>query len=159
MTLLARKHPVQLLHDARGIYGIGVVSSAVEKGHGQPPEIILRPDRLLEARTRAVALQMITGGFRRGMFSRMTEERLRKAIHWEMLRRKGLNWPPRSRWWSDDAQEQARNRQIYHGLRLKSLQAELVSPRDTVGLYVRLVIEDGAGPDDRNGGVARGDDP
>jgi hypothetical protein len=121
MTLLAMKRPVQLLYDARGIYGIGVVSSAVEEGHGQPPEIILRPDRLLEAPTRAAALQMITGGFRHGMFSGMTEERLRRAIHWEMLRRKGLNWPPRSKWWSDDAQEQARNREIYHGLRLNSL--------------------------------------
>ena len=122
MTLLARKHPVQLLHDDRGIYGIGVVGCEVEEGRGEPPEIILRPDRLLEAGTRAAALQMITGGFRHGMFSRMMEERLRQAIHWEMLRRKGLNWPPyRLKWWSDDAQQQARNRQIYHGLRLKSL--------------------------------------
>jgi len=122
MTLLARKHPVQLLHDARGIYGIGVVGCEVEEGRGEPPEIILRPDRLLEAGTRAAALQMITGGFRHGMFSRMMEERLRQHVHWEMLRRKGLNWPPyRLEWWSDDAQQQARNRQTYHGLRLKSL--------------------------------------
>jgi PcfJ-like protein len=123
MTLFARTHPVQLLHDARGIYGIGVVGCEVEEGRGEPAEIILRPDRLLEAGTRAAALQMITGGFRHGMFSRMMAERLRQAIHWEMLRRKGLNWPPRSKWWSDDAQEQARNREIYHGLRLNSLAA------------------------------------
>jgi PcfJ-like protein len=122
MTLLAIKHPVQLLCDAKGTYGIGVVSSAVEDGHRHSPEIILRPDRLLEAKTRPAALQMIMGGFRHGMFSHMAEERLRQAVHWEMLRRKGLNWPPDDlRWWSKDSEQQARNRQIYHGLRLSSL--------------------------------------
>jgi hypothetical protein len=122
MTLLAMKHPVQLLRDAKGIYGIGVVGNAVEEGHRQPPEIVLRPDRLFESETRPAALQMIIGGFRHGMFSHMTEERLRRQIHWEMLRRKGLDWPPgRLRWWSEDPKQQARNRQIYHGLRLASL--------------------------------------
>ena len=39
-----------------------------------------------------------------------------------MLRRRGLNWPPDGlRWWSEDSKQQARNRQIYHGLRLASL--------------------------------------
>jgi hypothetical protein len=125
MTMLARKHPVQLLSDARGIYGIGVVGSAIEEGYGHPPEIILRPDRFLETGTRAAALQMITGGFRHGMFSHMMEERLRQAVHREMLRRKGLDWSPDRclKWWSDDAQQQTRNRQIYHGLRLSSLAA------------------------------------
>jgi hypothetical protein len=66
---------------------------------------------------------MIIGGFRHGMFSHMTEECLRHATHREMLRRKGLNWPPcpLDRWWSENAEQQARNRQIYHGLRLASL--------------------------------------
>ena len=50
MTLLAMKHSVQLLSDARGIYGVGVVDSAVEDDRCRPPEIILRPDRLLQAR-------------------------------------------------------------------------------------------------------------
>ena len=123
MTLLARKHPVQLLHDARGIYGIGVVGCEVEEDRGEPPEIILRPDRLLEAGTRAAALQMITGGFRPpDVQPHGWRNASVRQIHWEMLRRKGLNWPPyRLKWWSDDAQQQARNRQIYHGLRLKSL--------------------------------------
>jgi hypothetical protein len=122
MTLLAMKHPVQLLRDTKGIYGIGVVKNGVEDGHRQPAEIVLRPDRLFEAETRPAALQMIFGGFRHGMFSHMSEERLRQAIHWEMLRRKGLNWPlDRLRWWSEDSEHQARNRQIYHGLRLASL--------------------------------------
>ena len=122
MTLVAMKHPVQLLCDAKGIYGIGVVKSAVEEGHRQPPKIVLRPDRLFEAETSPAALQMIIGGFRHGMFSHMSEERLRQAIHWEMLRRRGLNWPPDDlRWWSEDSEQQARNQQIYHGLRLSSL--------------------------------------
>ena len=117
-----RKHPVQLLCDTSSMYGIGVVSSAVEDGFPKLPEIILRPDRLLEAKTHPAALQMIVGGFRHGMFSHMAEERLRQEIHWEMLRRKGLNWPPDDlRWWSKDPEQQARNRQIYHGLRLSSL--------------------------------------
>jgi hypothetical protein len=122
MTLLAVKHPVQLLSDTKGIYGIGVDSSAVENRRAEPPEIILRPDRLPEAKTHPAALQMIIGGFQHGMFSHMSEERLRRAIHWEMLRRKGLSWPiDHPRWWSEDSKRQAQHRQIYHGLRLCSL--------------------------------------
>jgi hypothetical protein len=124
MTLLAMKlkHSVQLLYDAKGIYGVGVVDRAVEDFLGEPPAVVLRPDRLFEAKTCAAALQMIFGGFRHGMFSHMTEERLRREIHREMLRRRGLDWPPhRQRWWSEDSEQQARNRQIYHGLRLNSL--------------------------------------
>ena len=123
MTLLAMKHPVQLLYDARGIYGVGVVDRAVENDRCRPQDIILRPDRLSQAQTpRAAALQMIIGGFRHGMFSHMAEEHLRQHIHWEMLRRRGLKWPPDvPKWWSEDSKQQARNRQIYHGLRLASL--------------------------------------
>jgi hypothetical protein len=122
MNSLATKHPVQLLCDVKGIYGIGVISSSVEDDHWQPPIIILRPDRLLQAKAPPAALQMIIGGFRHGMFSHMSEERLRQVIDWEMLRRRGLNWPPDCpRWWSEDSKQQARNRKIDHGLRLKSL--------------------------------------
>src|SRR5262249_47875185 len=39
--------------------------------------------------------------------------------------RAGLPWPPRNqddyRWWSNDKNQQMRNRKIYHGLRLLSL--------------------------------------
>ena len=117
------KHPVQLLYDARGIYGVGLVDRAVENDRCPPEDLILRPDRLLQAQTPgAAALQMIIGGFRHGMFSHMAEERLRQHIHWEMLRRRGLKWPPYvPKWWSEDSKQQARNRQIYHGLRLASL--------------------------------------
>jgi hypothetical protein len=123
MTLLTTKHSVQLLRDAKGIYGIGSVNGAVEERFGQPPSsLILRPDRFFEVTARNAALQMITGGFRHGMFSHMSEERLRQAIHWEMLRRNGLRMPPEAlRWWSKDSEQQSRNRQIYHGLRLGSL--------------------------------------
>ena len=61
------------------------------------------------------------------MFSRMMEERLRQTIHWEMLRRKGLNWPPyRLKWWSDDAQKS--NDALWHVLLLFSqLQQEIAA--------------------------------
>ena len=115
--------PVRADAIGKGIYGIGDVSSAVEGIFQDPREIILRSDHLSEAKTPVAALQMITGGLRHGMFTRTMEERLRRAIHWEMLRRRGLNWlpPDGPRWWSEDAQQRARNRQIYHGLRLSSL--------------------------------------
>src|SRR5262249_12875621 len=70
------------------------------------------------------ALQKITGGFRHGMFSHCIEEHLRKVIHYQMLYTAGLPWPPESlrvRYWSTDKKQQARNRQIYHGLRRGSL--------------------------------------
>jgi hypothetical protein len=52
----------------------------------RPPDIVLRPDRLLQAQTpHLAALQMIVGGFRHGVFSHMAEEHLRQHIHWEML--------------------------------------------------------------------------
>jgi hypothetical protein len=69
-------------------------------------------------------LQMITGGFRYGMFSHTWEERFRRIIHAELLRRRGLPWPLEhgdSEYWSSDPRQQLRNRQIYHGLRLASL--------------------------------------
>jgi hypothetical protein len=123
MTLLAMKHPVQLLCDARGIYGVGNVDHAGKSDRYRPQDIILRPDRLSQGQPASpAALQMITGGLRHGMFSHMAEERLRRHIHWEMLRRRGLNWPPGpNRWWSEDSKQRNRNRQIYHGLRLASL--------------------------------------
>ena len=63
------------------------------------------------------------------MFRHTAEEHLRQVIHHGMLRRAGLSWPPPGdapfdhdvRYWSSDPRQQVRNRQIYHGLRLKSL--------------------------------------
>src|SRR5262249_30610217 len=91
----------------------------------------LRRDRLpaFETRPRGYPiLQMIAGGFRHGMFRRTAEELHRRVIHHEMLRRAGLAWPPpgapfhcNGRYWSSDPRQQNRNRQIYHGLRLRSL--------------------------------------
>jgi hypothetical protein len=126
MTALAVNHPAQLLYDSKGIYGIGVVGNSVEERPGKQPEIILRPDRLLEAEMRPAALQMIFGGFRHGMFSHMAEERIRREIHWEMLGRKGLNLSPpdeTSRWLSGESEQEARNWncRVYHGLRLASI--------------------------------------
>ena len=129
MTLSAKKHPVELLRDGKGIYGIGVAKEA-ETDH-RPRDLILRHDRLPELETSFSGypiLQMITGGFRHGMFCRTAEELHRQVIHHEMLRRAGLAWPPpdapfhrNGRYWSSDPRQQNRNRQIYHGLRLGSL--------------------------------------
>ena len=129
MTQRAIKHPVQLLRDGKGIYGIGVAKDA--EVDDRPRDLILRRDRLPELETCLSGypiLQMITGGFQHGMFKRVKEEHLRQVIHHEMLRRAGLPWPPPEspnghyeRFWSSDPRAQLRNRQIYHGLRLGSL--------------------------------------
>src|SRR5262245_34916049 len=86
--------PVELLRDAKGIYGIGVAKEV--KTDRRPPDLILRRDRLAESETFAgyAVLQMITGGFRHGMFTCMLEEHFRRVIHHGMLRRVGLAWPP-----------------------------------------------------------------
>jgi hypothetical protein len=117
---------VELLRDGKGIYGIGIAKES-EIDH-PPNDLILRHDRLEESKTERAALQMITGGFRHGMFIHMSEERLRQVIHHGLLRRRGLAWPPPQasgsnyeRYWSPDPQQQIINRRIYHGLRLGSL--------------------------------------
>jgi PcfJ-like protein len=128
MTLPAIKHPVELLRDGKGIYGIGISKEA--QIDSRPRDLILRRDRLPDEPyfSGYPILQMITGGFRHGMFCHTSEERLRQVIHHEMLRRVGLDWPPPDvpgdhnvRYWSSNPQQQIRNRQIYHGLRLGSL--------------------------------------
>lgn len=126
---------VDLLRDGRGVYGIGVPDAidhrelAIACGRDSevwqppPPALILRPDMLAVPEPpypSKAALQKITGGFRHGMFSHCIEEHLRKLIHYWMLHTAGLPWPPDGppvRYWSTDAKQQARNRQIYHGLR------------------------------------------
>ena len=124
-TAPAIKYPVELLRDGKGIYGIGAVAKEINY-----PDLILRRDRLQESDPHCYirpALQMITGGFRHGMFSHAAEEHFRQEIHHGMLRRAGLPWPPHQeddrnlRWWSSDPEQQAHNRRIFHGLRLGSL--------------------------------------
>ena len=103
--------PVELLRDRRGIYGIGVSDAydieAVAWACGVDPEdtwrtrrvsnLILRPDMFQFGKGRVykgAVLQKITGGFKYGMFTNSTEERLRQVIHHEALMRAGLPWPP-----------------------------------------------------------------
>ena len=136
--------PVELLRDHRGVYGIGVPDSFNDEAsywpssiHPPPEErerrpgcLILRPDRFEGTHQPYdyAVLQKITGGFRRSIFRHSIEEQLRSFIHHEALRRSGLSWPPQHSkssnpiWWAEDKKQQARNRQIYHGLRLLSLQ-------------------------------------
>jgi hypothetical protein len=114
--------PVELLRDGRGIYGIGV-SDTFEH---PPGPLILRPDRFVDTEPHEAVLQRIVGGCRRGPFMRSSEEKLRQFIHHEALNRAGLPWPPsnsfRVRWWATDKRKQARNRRVYHGLRILSLR-------------------------------------
>ena len=130
--------PVELLRDHRGVYGIGVadsfddeslspffgVHSQLGRSERHPGGLILRLDRFEGTKTQSAVLQKITGGFRRSIFNGSIEERLRLFVHHEALRRSGLPWPPGPGpdWWSADKKQQIRNRQIYHGLRLLSLQ-------------------------------------
>src|SRR5271165_14107 len=121
MTALATNLPVALLRDAKGVYGVGVIGSLHHAEWLEPLELILRPDRVSESNTRLAALQKITGGFRRGPFRHTLEEALRRAIHHELLHRKRLAWPPEEEWGALETGRRLKTRQIYHGLRLRSL--------------------------------------
>jgi hypothetical protein len=120
--------PVELLRDPRGVYGIGVSKEFAPLARRErltQSLILLRPDRFDLAKPDGAVLQKI--GFRRGMFKHTSEEQLRRFIHHVALDRAGLPWPWRltsddPEWWSHDKKQQARNRGIYHGLRLFSLQ-------------------------------------
>jgi hypothetical protein len=121
--------PVELLRDRRGVYGIGITNSfapLARREHLRNSLILLRPDCFGLDKPHHAVLQKINGGFRHGMFTHTPEERLRSFIHHVALDRAGLSWPPRQNlddpaWWSNDKKQQARNRGIYHGLRLLSL--------------------------------------
>jgi hypothetical protein len=132
-----RPMPVELLRDGRGIYGIGVSdlfdyeavvghdACGVEQRLWRPPDLILRPDWFVDTKPSDAALQKIFGGFAHGPFCRTSEERLRQVIHHMALNRSGLPClsPPdfEVTWWANDKKQQARNRGIYHGLRVFSL--------------------------------------
>ena len=117
-------HTVELLRDKKGVYGIGIAKDADVHDAGMK-QILIRPDRLEYEAYGSPIYQMITGGFRHGMFANTSEEMLRREIHFSMFRRAGLLWPPdripsgqQCNYWSTDKDEQIRNRQKYHGLRL-----------------------------------------
>jgi hypothetical protein len=109
-------HPVELLRDRHGVYGIGVSDlfdfEAVawscgiepEPGTFEPPpcSVVLRPDRFSDAKSPwpyGAVLQKIAGGFHRRPFMHSSEEKLRRFIHHEALNRVGLRRPSQdSRW-------------------------------------------------------------
>jgi hypothetical protein len=116
------RHPVRLLRDHHGIYGISAETNFV--GDMKLTSLILRRDLLADADMHYrcyPVLQPIFGGTRHGLFWYSLEEHMRQEIHHELLARRGLPWPRVERWWSSDPKQQARNRQMFHGLRLKSL--------------------------------------
>src|SRR5262245_18014056 len=150
--------PVELLRDRRGIYGIGVSDpydiEALAWACGVDPRdtyyrtphvdnLILRPDMLQVGKMHGDAvLQKITGGFRHGMFTNSREEKLRRVIHHEALFRAGLPWPPWGKgikYWSRDKKQQDRNRQIYHGLRRRSLHI--------INKLIDIALQEAADPD------------
>lgn len=140
-------HPVELLRDGRGIYGLGIpegfetyedaaLRCGIKPGPwaGPPRPLILRPDRIrdLKPPKGCAVLQMITsGGLRGGPFRSSHEEALRDFIHREKLehliarrhtefraQRAGY---PLWQWILDGNEEQKDSKhRIYHGLRIQS---------------------------------------
>jgi hypothetical protein len=112
------KHPVELLRDGRGVYGI--VGRCL--GYNDQPRVeklILRPGRVDETNCDLAALQKIK---LRGPFRDMVEEDFREIIFRGMCERAGLQHGLcHGHWGSDDPAEQKRNRQKYHGLKRCSL--------------------------------------
>jgi hypothetical protein len=127
-----RQHPVYLLRDRAGVYGLGCAIEWKKK----PARLILRPD-LIRASLNlpnveikktdlvrgddsySVALQPIHSSMNpRGL----VEEEFRRIVHRELLRRRGLDYfncerPSQGNgwdWWAHFPREQARNRKIYH---------------------------------------------
>jgi hypothetical protein len=150
---ISRK-PIDLLRDQHGVYGIGIsvdremleIACGFHSEDSLPPALILRPDALPEIDDQyrgggVPVLQKITGGFRHGLFANCREEWFRRIIHYRMLYTAGLPWPPhdRVRYWSADKTQQARNRQIYHGLRCSSLAV--------INKLIGAAIEAAANPD------------
>ena len=116
---------VALLHDARGVYGIGISEpfDADKIGPGKV-SIVLRPDRFrnddIPLHFYNPALQKIVGD----LHQKTREDFLRHAIHCEALKRAGLQLlssgrPPKN-WWSSSKKRQEHNRDIYYQLRRTS---------------------------------------
>jgi PcfJ-like protein len=134
-------HPVHLLWDIHGIYGIGEVAGS-DWYKRSPQSLILRPDRLSDSAAPGLypVLQQITG--RLGPFYRSLEGDLRKRIHHELLLRRGLPPPSQERgdqWWSHDPKQQAHNRRLFHALREKSAAI--------INSLIRQALAEAADPD------------
>jgi len=85
-------HPVELLRDGRGIYGIGAAEWA-EFDESDVKKIVFRPDRFDEDPDRKMIYQSIAGGFRYGCLLDVCLQRCRRegARRWNASR-------PVSRW-------------------------------------------------------------
>ena len=138
----SRTMPVELLRDQRGVYGIGVSDlfdfEAVVWSCGIEPEpytferppraLILRPDWFTDTkphrrcaaedrwRISARALHAHTRGAAPAIHPSRGAQSRRTAVATATWKSSGC-----AQWWSADKKQQARNRGIYHGLRLLSL--------------------------------------
>jgi hypothetical protein len=135
-------HPVDLLRDSKGIYGIGVTDEVswphrqvnVKEDCERKLKIVLRSDKFLEEHTdaRVVALQKIACGPAVPALAYCAEQDLRAIIHYHMLQRAGLRLDDEARpirpdgtrgnFWATDRKLETVNRQRFHGLRIGSLR-------------------------------------
>jgi hypothetical protein len=79
LTQTQSDHPVELIRDERGVYGIDGDHN-VDGDHHQRLVLLLRSDRLNQAHRAIAVLRMITGGFRHCPFCRTLEEYFRRTI-------------------------------------------------------------------------------
>lgn len=126
---------VELLSDDRGVFGMGTVD---RRGFGRGFEkiyLVTRPDRVVDCSGAAVAhdwcaLQPVP----RPRFCNTVEGELVQMLHKKMAQRHGLLDEQSQVWrsWSE-APDPKRARQIYHGLKIKSLKI--------VNLVIRKALE------------------
>ena len=154
MTHRATDHPVRLLCDQRGIYGIGCESEAIFTVAAR------KKLRCCFAPTgsRLTASSRLANDYRRTS-SRAIPTYPRRLFPAgstsHPARRAGIPWPPLAQlaWWSHDPAQQKRNRQKYHGLRLASLaivngliaEALTVGDQDALKRHVGSVSARGMG--------------
>jgi hypothetical protein len=115
-----KSHPVDLLHDRKGIYGVGTTEGG--SWPGRTLKIVLRSDRLLDEYDEeywpSAALQMLTSN--REVFRFCAEGGLRGIIHDRMLHNAGICLDRTEKFWATNRNEEAKNRKLYHGLRVGS---------------------------------------
>src|SRR5262245_20187386 len=122
---------VELLSDNQGVFGVGTI----DENRFEKIYLVTRPDRVVDCSDKAVAhnwcaLQPVP----RASFCHTVEGELVQMLHKNMAQRHGLLDEQSLVWrsWSE-APDPKRARQIYHGLKIKSLKI--------VNLVIRKALE------------------